>query len=257
MPCLDGLRYKEMLLHQDDLDTCVDRRLILDSIGDQAGDRKLRLFLVACCRRIWPLLHDERCRHAVQVAERFADGLADAAQLAAAHEAAKAARDARAPGAPVNATYPFLEPSRGKLGYDREHPVMLDVHEGASRAASGMANYRGRMEGSVWSGTLREEIAWQCGVLRDMFGYLYHSVAIEPAWRSREVLSLAQAAYFERGLLTGELDGKRLAVLADVLEKTSPKSREVVAHLRAPGPHVRGCWALDLVLASGGQKTQS
>src|SRR3954451_11305912 len=45
-----------------------------------ASVRKLRLLGGACCRRIWPLLADPRGRHSVEVAERYADGLASYAQ---------------------------------------------------------------------------------------------------------------------------------------------------------------------------------
>jgi len=63
------------------------------------------------------------------------------------------------------------------------------------------------------------------------------------------VPQLARAAYEERQLPSGHLDAGCLAVLADALEEAGCREAELLAHLRGPGPHVRGCWAVDWVLA--------
>src|SRR5262245_33053288 len=46
-----------------------------------ASPRKLRLFAAACCRRVWHLLEDERCRTSVEAAEAHADGRINASKL--------------------------------------------------------------------------------------------------------------------------------------------------------------------------------
>jgi hypothetical protein len=37
-------------------------------------------------------------------------------------------------------------------------------------------------------------------------------------------------------------------LLADALEDAGCSDPELLGHLRGPGPHARGCWAVDLVL---------
>jgi hypothetical protein len=62
------------------------------------------------------------------------------------------------------------------------------------------------------------------------------------------VKKLAEAAYEERSLPAGTLNTQRLAVLADALEEAGCTDQTILDHLRGPGPHVRGCWAVDLIL---------
>jgi hypothetical protein len=89
---------------------------------------------------------------------------------------------------------------------------------------------------------------FQLAAVHEVFGNPFHSVVIDPRWIIPTVLSIAQAAYVERLLPTGHLDADRLAVLADALEEAGCSDPAMLAHLRGPGPHLRGCWPLDLLL---------
>ena len=52
-------------------------------------------------------------------------------------------------------------------------------------------------------------------------------------------------------LPSGHQAAARLAVLADTLEEAGCSDSDLLGHLRGPGPHVRGCWVVDLVLGKG------
>jgi hypothetical protein len=91
----------------------------------------------------------------------------------------------------------------------------------------------------------------QCELVLDIFGNPFRPVSIPPAvlaWNDAVVVRLAQAAYDERLLPAGTLDNTRLAVLADALEEAGCTDADILGHLRGPGPHVRGCWPVDLCL---------
>ena len=65
--------------------------------------------------------------------------------------------------------------------------------------------------------------------------------SVDSGWLTRTVLDLAQAIYDDRAFAD-------LPILADALEDAGCTDRAILDHCRQPGEHVRGCWAVDLVL---------
>jgi hypothetical protein len=201
---------------------------LLQSSGT-ASDRKRRLFAVSCCRRIWAFLLDGRSRESVEVSECYVDGLANREQLARAWEAAMAA--ARVLSHPPAYAAAFVASS------DDPSPT---TSETAARAAapSGIPFWEVRATAEY-----QAERAIQANLLRDIFSNPFHSPpARDPTWLTWDdglVQRLAQVAYDDRLLPSGELDPACLSVLCDA---------PLLGHLRSPGPHVRGCAAVDLIL---------
>jgi len=193
--------------------------------------RKWRLFGVACCQRINHLLIDDRSRRALAIAERFADGEATAGELDEAFEAAFDVGAALAEGKEGNTTE-FVtggcDPLRRSAWAASEvaHP-----DESADGVASEAAN----------AAVPSVERNAQAAILGCLFGNPFRSVAILPSWRTSGVLVLATGIYADKAF-------NRTPILADALEDVGCTDAELLGHLRGPVPHVRGCWAVDLVL---------
>jgi hypothetical protein len=106
-PCADGWKKLLTNLGKTEAD---DKPLPLTTILESNGlddaiwcfravdgrDREVRLFAIACARRVQHLTADKRSLNALDVAERFANGLATKAELDAAWDAASAAARAAA-----------------------------------------------------------------------------------------------------------------------------------------------------------------
>jgi hypothetical protein len=93
----------------------------------------------------------------------------------------------------------------------------------------------------------------QTAFLRCIFGDFLSgsSLSLESSWlswREGTVRRLAESAYREQFLPAGILDATHLAILADALEEAGCTEEKMLAHLRDPHSHVRGCWAVDLLL---------
>jgi hypothetical protein len=236
--------------------TATDPEAMLGFLRDsgRATDRQLRLFAVACCRRIWPLLTDERSRNAVEVAERYADGLRTFDSLeeatTAAIEATWAVRDERDRRWPEElpwGTFPAAMAAE-----------MASASEGDGLvwgASGGFGSWEAALDAAAHGADVAvrdQEGMYQGALLRDIFGPpAFRPLSIAPSvlsWNDGTVRRLAETAYEERELPAGTLEPARLAVLADALEEAGCTDAEVLGHLRGHGPHVRGCWALDFLL---------
>lgn len=189
------------------------------------SERKTRLFAVACCRRIWDLIRDERSRNAVAVAERHADGQAGPDELDAAFTAGVRAHEQHLTLA-------------SEAAWLAAHPLTRGLADSTAGAAALEARLR-RKERD-WDDTSEE--TQQSRLLRDIVGNPFRPVILDPLSRRPAVLSLATTLYDEHRF-------EDLPRLADVLADAGCTDAELLAHLRSPGPHVRGCWALDTVLA--------
>lgn len=104
-----------------------------------------------------------------------------------------------------------------------------------------------RKEGDAWF----QELAFQSRLFRCVSGNPFRPVTIDQswiAWNDGTIAKLAQGIYDDRELPSGHLDAGRLAILADALEEAGCTDQDILLHCRGPGPHVRGCWVIDLLL---------
>jgi hypothetical protein len=223
---------------------CTDPQPMMELLKGKASDRKLRLFAVACCRRIWNLLTHEQSRRVVEFAERYADGNASVDQM---QEAGNGSYDAyHRCRSEVNRT----AEAAGVCGGFNEGIAtaaaavngIVDT-EDAFRSTRYLADNTSEAVGFVAEEqeVKQEESQHQAGLLRDIFGNPFHHITIDPSWQTPTVKALTQTIYTDRAF-------DQMPSLAEALEKAGCDNPEILGHCRGPGPHVRGCWALDLVL---------
>jgi hypothetical protein len=211
-----------------------DPEALLKYVAERLSARKFRLTLCGCLRapEVWALLTGPASRRAVEVAEAFVEGAATLQQLGQARTNANAA--ANRAWRKAHAYCPAASLANRVCWQDGNlsaytHPSSADQQIGRLYA------HLGRLPALA-------------GLSRDVLGNPFRPPTDPSAWLAPSVVSIAQAAYEERALPPGELDAARLAVLADALEEAGCTDADILSHLRSFGPHVRGCWALDLIL---------
>jgi hypothetical protein len=219
---------------EQDWSTCKNPARMLTALRGKATPRKLRLLACACCRRLCEgKLTDERSRAAVEAAERYADGLATKEELVEARRAAAAARETSWRGKRAVWWVTYGRPRaalRALLNGDVPPPWQVES-----------ANPRHRRIDPA--GPLNpKDAASVCALFREVFPWRDRKA--DPSWLSWHggaVAALARTTYDERRF-------EEMPLLADALEEAGCTEAVILAHCRSGGPHVRGCWVLDLLL---------
>lgn len=184
---------------------------MLAFVQDKSSNRRLRLFVCGYLRSYLHRYDDELSRRALEISERFADGLATTVEVEACRKEARIAVRQGNEAAWLAVDAAFLNTSRAL------QRVFGDLTTAADRRT-------------------------KVHLLHDLWGPLpFRSVAIGSSWLTPSVFELAKLIYNE-----GAFD--RLPDLADALENTGCDDACILCHCREEGPHVRGCWLIDLIL---------
>lgn len=98
------------------------------------------------------------------------------------------------------------------------------------------------VEGARYSDWLENAISSQYAkVLREYFHNPFRPIAFDPSWRTSTAVALAQTMYDSR-------EFGAMPILADALQDAGCEDDAILSHCRGDGPHVRGCWVVDLIL---------
>lgn len=209
-------------------------------LREKVSYRKLALFVCGCCRRLWPLLLDERFRDAIKNAEqnvdesqpqpipyRVSDAVWDA--YTAAYTGNGRTWDEFALMARSSAAAAVL-----CLGGTGQEAVAL--HAGVD------AKYWARSKRLAGRPAAKRERVTCLGLLRCVAGNPFRPVAFDPEWRTSTAVLLAKQMYESRDFST-------MPILADALQDAGCDNADILTHCRDESlTHVRGCWVVDLVL---------
>lgn len=243
--------------------------VMLNFIRVEASRRKLRLFTTACCRRSWTVLTDARSRAALDTIESYVDSEASDLELKESSDAAELAfRSQRLRvltsmvGSDIakqaiqtpSGLFGLIDINAARAAYDAADSDPACMAASAAWSATGSdlelqdAGYElvdtainRANEAAVFASDTTSEEAIQAELLRDIFGDPFRELALDSQWATQTVIAIAKEMYSSR-------DFGAIRTLADALEAAGCGDVDILEHCRSRGPHVRGCWVVDLIL---------
>jgi hypothetical protein len=196
---------------------------------DRLTERKARLAACAACARVGTLLEMIGLTECLAAAEAVADNVSAETVLKPHYQKAAALVPRTEPMPLRYAAIAAKAVTSVRIIY-----TASDAIEGAACAEQELLTVRTTQNNRVVS----EQYA---RLLLDIFGDPMRVPSFQPNWRSSNSVGLARAIYDDRAF-------DRLPILADALMDAGCDDEQILAHCRSEGPHVRGCWVVDLVL---------
>lgn len=211
---------------------------MLRFLRGKASDRKLRLFVCACCRHVLesrPSI-DHDLQGALTIAENLADGLLNQ----------KEALQARCQ---LESISPYSEKwsafSAVSAALDKEVSLAAEcaVRHSVNHFGCSKTEHPTFLARILRIGQLapRKPLFQPAAIVRDMFGNPFRPVSTNPSWLIPTVTDLARSIYQQRAF-------ERLPTLADALIDAGCNNEAILNHCQDGGEHCRGCWVVDLVL---------
>jgi hypothetical protein len=222
--------------------SCTDSQRMLEFLRGKVSERKLRLILVGCCRRLWGPNNDK----AISATLAIVDQLAEAGGLQS------MSGYVRIPAGEAILNCGASDP----LG-----PLSLWDENGLSKQVSSLA-IPGLLSAILGDlGCLRTNVALlihllsfltraglhpvlQAALIRDIVRGPLRPIRFRASWRTWNngvCFGIAKGIYQDRMF-------DQLPILADALEEAGCTEPDILNHCRQPGEHVRGCWVVDALL---------
>jgi hypothetical protein len=215
---------------------CAEPTVMIEHLRWDVGmsARKLRLYACACCRHLMSSSPDQTCEKAVVYGEKIADGLIGDAERTRIEAELRKVRMTYGDGL-ASSNYAS---EMAYIAVSRAHPFVL-LTSTIAREATRLSAQENMPEETIVLGQLHR---LQPAFLREIFGNPYRRRTIDPSLLTSTVIAIAQQIYESR-------DFSAMPILADALQDAGCDCDGIFTHLRDPNAtHVRGCWALDLVL---------
>lgn len=201
----------------------------LAELGRVLTPAKQRWFSRACCRGIPSFLADDDCQAAWVMATKMALGESSpegVEALRAKLEAAFRGRKNRETGH-LHAAFDLLQSDADHLAVAWNDMTGSDL--------AGVWGWVGRDPANTLDGERLGDL------LRDVLGNPFLPAEIQPAWRTPQVVTLAQS-------IDETEDFSRLGELANALAAAGCDDPRVMAHCHRTNSHTRGCWLIDGLL---------